>query len=139
MVFMETATDGTPLGPGERRCWACHDIWWTQTPDVVVEARTTAGPWHGALAGEETGTVIWRCSHDHARQLSWAIPCADAELERRRAADRRPPVGVGGDAVIDGRASRISERGPASRSGAMPVATAPRAIGGSAAAPAGRS
>jgi hypothetical protein len=66
---METARDGTPLAPGERRCWGCDHVWRPQLPEVVLEAPTTAaGPWHGALAGEETDMVIWRCSHDHARQ-----------------------------------------------------------------------
>jgi hypothetical protein len=70
----------------------CDHIRRPQLPEVVIEAPTTAAaPWRGALAGEETGMVIWRCSHDHARQ-SRAIRCASAEPERRRTADRQPEL-----------------------------------------------
>ena len=89
VAFTEAARDGTPLAPGERRCWGYDHVWRPQLPEVVVEApNTAAGPWHGALAGEERGMVIWRCSHDHARQ-SRAMRCGSAELERRRAADQQ--------------------------------------------------
>lgn len=87
VAFVPTAEDGSPLGLGERRCWGCNQVW-RPAEALTDETAISTGPWRGELAGEVTGDVIWLCSHDHRRQ-SEAMQCAEAELDRRRAAERR--------------------------------------------------
>jgi hypothetical protein len=86
VAFMVTAADGSALAEGERRCWGCDLVW--QPPAPAVEtARADVGPWHGELAGEQTGLVIWRCEHEHPKR-SEAARCAQREYDRRDAERR---------------------------------------------------